>query len=85
MVSPIPVIGRRGMAQPLESSLFNLIENFQPAWELSAGETGRANFQDEHRWNSAFQRSQRELVAAARRAKQEVAAGKAEVMNASHL
>jgi hypothetical protein len=37
-----------------------------------------AELQDEHQWDIAFERSQKQLIAAARRAKQEIAAGKAE-------
>jgi hypothetical protein len=37
-----------------------------------------AELQDEHRWDIAFQRGQNQLIAAARRAKQEIAAGKTE-------
>jgi len=44
-----------------------------------------AEMQDQQQWDSAFQRTQKELIAAARRAKQEVAAGKSESMDYSRL
>jgi hypothetical protein len=44
-----------------------------------------AEMQDEQQWDSAFQRTQKELIAAARRAKQEIAAGKSEPMDYSRL
>ena len=44
-----------------------------------------AEMQDQQKWDSAFQRTQEELIAAARRAKQEVAAGKFEPMDNSRL
>jgi hypothetical protein len=44
-----------------------------------------AEMQDEQQWDSAFQRTQKELIAAAHRAKQEIAAGKSEPMDYSRL
>lgn len=44
-----------------------------------------AEMQDEQQWDSAFLRTQKELIAAARRAKQEIAAGKSEPMDFSQL
>jgi hypothetical protein len=44
-----------------------------------------AEMQDEQQWEIAFQRTQQQLIAAARRAKQEIAAGKAEPMDYSRL
>lgn len=41
--------------------------------------------QDEQQWEIAFQRAQNKLTAAARRAKQEISAGKAEPMGYSRL
>jgi hypothetical protein len=41
--------------------------------------------QDEQQWDNAFQRTQKELIAAAHRAKQEIAAGKSEPMDYSRL
>ncbi len=41
--------------------------------------------QDEHRWNTTFQRTQEKLIAAARRARQEIASGKAEPMDLNRL
>lgn len=40
-----------------------------------------AELEDELRWEAAFNRTQEQLVAAARRAKQEIAEGKAEPMD----
>ncbi|WP_246828958.1 hypothetical protein [Synechococcus sp. PCC 7502] len=37
--------------------------------------------QDETKWNKSFQRTQSGLIAAAKKAKQEIAAGKATTMN----
>jgi hypothetical protein len=44
-----------------------------------------AEIQDEQQWDDAFQRTQKELVVAARRAKQEIAAGKSEPMEYRRL
>lgn len=44
-----------------------------------------AEMQDEQQWEIAFRRSQNQLIAAARRAKQEIAAGHAEPMDYSRL
>ncbi|HIK09766.1 MAG TPA: hypothetical protein IGS52_05790 [Oscillatoriaceae cyanobacterium M33_DOE_052] len=44
-----------------------------------------ADLQDEQRWDESFSRTQSALVAAARRAKQERAAGKATKMNYEEL
>ncbi|MBE9006919.1 hypothetical protein IQ259_18070 [Fortiea sp. LEGE XX443] len=41
--------------------------------------------QDEMRWNNAFQRTQSQLIAAAKQAKQEIAEGKATVMDYDQL
>lgn len=39
------------------------------------------NLQDELRWDELFKRTQPQLIAAARRAKQQIAAGMATLMN----
>lgn len=44
-----------------------------------------ADVQDEQRWDSAFQRTQTQLIAAARRARQEIAAGQAEPLDHRRL
>lgn len=41
--------------------------------------------QDELRWETSFNTTQEQLIAAARRAKQEIAEGKAEPMNVDRL
>ena len=43
------------------------------------------DLQDELRWNDSFQRSQSELMAAARRAKQAIAEGQATAMDYDQL
>ena len=43
------------------------------------------DLQDEMRWNESFQRTQPNLIAAARQAKQEIAEGKATAMNYEQL
>jgi hypothetical protein len=43
------------------------------------------DLQDEIRWNASFQRTQQNLVAAAKRAKQEIAEGQATVMDYDQL
>ena len=43
------------------------------------------DLQDELQWNALFKRTQDKLVAAARRAKEEIAAGKAEPMDFGRL
>jgi hypothetical protein len=44
-----------------------------------------ADLEDEERWDSSFQRSQTNLVAAARKAKQEIAEGKSVSMDYDKL
>ena len=44
-----------------------------------------AELQDELRWEASFNRAQDQLIAAARRAKQEIAEGKAEPMDLDRL
>ena len=44
-----------------------------------------AELEDELRWEASFNRTQDQLVAAARRAKQEIAEGKAEPMDLDRL
>lgn len=39
------------------------------------------DLQDERQWDTSFKKTQRQLVAAARRAKQEIAAGQAEPLD----
>ncbi len=41
--------------------------------------------QDEHRWDSLFQRTKPQLIAAAKRAKEEIAAGQAEPLDPHRL
>jgi hypothetical protein len=43
------------------------------------------DLQDEIRWNESFERTQQNLVAAAKRAKQEIAEGQATVMDYDQL
>ncbi len=43
------------------------------------------DLQDEIRWNESFQRTQQNLIAAAKRAKQEIAEGQATVMDYDQL
>jgi hypothetical protein len=43
------------------------------------------DLQDEMRWNQSFQRTQSKLIAAARRAKQEIAEGQATAMDYDQL
>lgn len=44
-----------------------------------------AELQDELRWEASFNKTQEQLIAAARRAKQEIAEGKAEPMDLDRL
>lgn len=44
-----------------------------------------AALQDELQWDMTFQKSQKQLIAAAQRAKQEIAAGQAESMDLNQL
>ncbi len=43
------------------------------------------DLQDERRWDTSFKKTQTQLVAAARRAKQEIAAGQAKVLDPEKL
>lgn len=44
-----------------------------------------ADMQDEIQWDDMFQKTEKQLVAAARRAKQEIAAGRAKPLNYDQL
>ncbi|MCY4570250.1 MAG: hypothetical protein OXD49_18330 [Candidatus Poribacteria bacterium] len=44
-----------------------------------------AELEDELRWEASFNKTQEQLIAAARQAKQEIAAGKAEPMDLDRL
>ena len=44
-----------------------------------------AELEDEFRWEASFNKTQEQLIAAARRAKQEIAEGKAEPMDLDRL
>jgi hypothetical protein len=43
------------------------------------------DLQDERRWDKSFQKTQQKLIAAARKAKQEVAEGKAQALDYKQL
>ena len=52
---------------------------------MSIAQEHMEDFEDELRWDGLFKRTQPQLIAAARRAKQEIAAGKASPMNCDQL
>lgn len=76
------------MSSPAIATLVKMIETLPEAAQNQAVEYMRAyleEIQDEMRWDAAFEKSQAKLAAAARRAKQEIAAGHAQPLDFDQL
>ena len=76
------------MSSPAIQDLVNLVESLPDTVQIQVIEHLReyiADLQDEQRWDKAFNRTQSALVAAARQAKQQRAAGQATTMDYNQL
>lgn len=76
------------MASPSITTIVTMIESLPNEVQDQVAEHLREYIQDlqaEIQWNSAFQKTQSQLIAAARRAKQEMAEGKAMPLNYDEL
>jgi type I site-specific restriction endonuclease len=76
------------MSSAAITTLIKMIETLPESTQTQVVEHLRdyiAEIQDEQQWDSAFQRAQQELIAAARRAKQEMIGGKSAPMDYSQL
>ncbi len=76
------------MSSTSVTTLIKMVESLPEATQSQVVEHVRAfiaEMRDEQQWESAFDRTQEKLVAAARLAKQEIATGKAEPMDLNRL
>ena len=76
------------MSSATIQTVVGMIENLPEASQRQVVERLReyiAELDDERRWDEAFERTQPQLIAAARRAKQEIAAGKAQPLDPDQL
>ncbi|UBF28208.1 hypothetical protein K9N68_10170 [Kovacikia minuta CCNUW1] len=76
------------MSSPTISTIVKMIESLPDGLQERVAEHLRefiADLEDEARWDSSFKGTQNSLVAAARRAKQEIAAGQSVPMDYEQL
>ena len=76
------------MASNAIATIIRMMETLPEALQSQIVEHMReyiAELEDELRWEVSFNRTQEQLIAAARQAKQEIAAGKAEPMDLDRL
>jgi len=76
------------MPSPAISTVVKMLESLPPAAQDRVIERLREyieDLQDELEWDAQFGRAQEQLVAAARRAKEQIAAGQAEPMRLDQL
>lgn len=76
------------MSSPAIATVVKMMENLPEATQQRVVEhlyEYLADIQDDIRWNETFEKTQAQLVAAARRAKQEIAAGKAKPLELDEL
>ena len=76
------------MSTPTISTVVKMLESLPQSAQEQVVERLReyiADLQDDLEWNAQFSRTQEGLVAAARRAKEQIAAGKAEPMQLDQL
>jgi hypothetical protein len=76
------------MSSPAITTVVTMMEFLPAALQEQVAEHLReyiADLQDEQRWDAAFEKSQHNLVAAARKARQEIAEGKAEPLDYDQL
>ena len=76
------------MSSPAIATVVKMMENLPEATQQRVVEhlyEYLADIQDDIRWNETFEKTKAQLVAAARRAKQEIAAGKAKPLELDEL
>lgn len=76
------------MSTPAITTLIKMVESLSDDLQNQVVEHIRhyiANLEDETQWEASFQRTQDNLVAAARKAKQDIAAGQAVPMDFEQL
>jgi hypothetical protein len=76
------------MTSPAITTIVKMLESLPDDLQERVAENVRefiANLEDEKRWDASFERMQDNLVAAARQAKQEIAAGKSVPMDYEKL
>lgn len=76
------------MSSPAIATVVKMMENLPEATQQQVVEhlyEYLADIQDDIRWNEMFEKTKAQLVAAARRAKQEIAAGKAKPLELDEL
>ncbi len=81
-------VGYYNMSSPQITTLVKIMESLPVTLQERVTEHLREyiyDFQDEIKWDRSFEKSQSKLVAAARRAKQEIAEGKAVALDYDQL
>ena len=76
------------MSSTVVATVVKMLESLPEAAQDQVAEHLRgyiADLQDERQWDRAFKKTRSQLVAAARRAKQEIAAGKAKPLDYGDL
>jgi hypothetical protein len=76
------------MSSPAITTIVKMVESLPDDLQEKVAEHIRdyvADLEDEQRWDASFKRTQMNLVAAARKAKQEIAAGQAIPMDYEQL
>jgi hypothetical protein len=76
------------MSSPAILTIVKMVESLPDDLQEKVAEHLReyiADLEDEERWDNSFKRTQESLVAAAQKAKQEIAAGKSVPMNYEQL
>jgi hypothetical protein len=76
------------MSSPAITTIVKMVESLPDDLQEQVAEHIReyiADLEDEQRWDASFKRSQENLVTAARKAKQEIAAGQAVPMDYEQL
>jgi hypothetical protein len=76
------------MSSPAVTTIIKMVESLPDDLQEKVADHIRnyiAELEDEKRWDESFKRTQENLVAAARKAKQEIAAGKALPMDYEQL
>jgi hypothetical protein len=76
------------MTSPVITTIVKMVESLPDDLQERIAENIRefiADLEDEKRWDASFERTQDNLVAAARQAKQEIAAGKSVPMDYEKL
>ncbi|MFB2838303.1 hypothetical protein [Floridanema evergladense] len=76
------------MSSPAITTVIAMMESLPEALQEQVAEHLReyiADLEDEIKWDKSFQKTQQQLIKAARRAKQEIAEGKANLLDYEQL